>query len=353
MLSLRNLRSYLKLHPHYFAVLLVEICRVCWWRIKRQPIVVLTTESGGLGDYLWFRSYYSAIRDHYSPIQCRIIVVGMRQWEPLALGMDKDAKSNHFDIYRSFESPDNPLKIESLFFKLFKADVYVNFRARHLKQLVRAKEHYFGKGFRETKQYYETANNAVINQWFVLPDEFIHRPPLLPIDNSRKKILDKPYVVFVEGGNTQGRLSEEQTITIVKHIISKGFNIFFNGDYKRLVSVINPQQTPTSRQIIDGYTFPLTEYPSVVTNCQYVVTVNTFVYHLAIQLRKPCIVISANEYESVKLDAPNQVVLFNDKLHIAYENNALNSYHRIASVNLSDIRCDRIAEALNTIHNKC
>ena len=353
MFSIHHFRLYLKQHPHYFAVLLSEICQVWWWRIKRQPIVVLTTESGGLGDYIWFRSYYSVIRDHFSPKQCRIVIVGMRQWEPLALGMDKNADSNHFDIYRPFESPDNPLKIESLFFKLFKADVYVNFRARHLKQLVRAKEHYFGKGFRETKQYYEIANNSVMNQWFKLPDNFKHGPTLLPIDDSRKKNLAKPYVVFVERGNTQGQLSEEQTITIVKKILSQGFSIFFNGNYKRLVSVINPHQIPNDCQIIDGYTFPLTEYPTVVTNSRYVVTVNTFVYHLATQLEKPVIVLSANEYESVKLDAQNQTVLFNDELQSAYENNTLESYRPIPSLGLESIKCEKIAQALNLIKNRC
>lgn len=353
MPTLRNFISYLKQHPNYIGRFLIEICQVWWWQMRRQPIVVLTTESGGLGDYLWFRSYYSAIRKHYSPRHCRIIVVGMRQWEPLALGMDKDDNANHFDIYRSFESPDHPLKIELLFFRLFKAEVYVNFRARHLKQLVKANEYYFGKGFREAKQYYETANNAVIDKWFILPDEFKHRPPLLPIDNHRKNVLDAPYVVFVEGGNTQGKLSEEQTITIVQHILSQSYNIFFNGNYKKLISIVNCQLPTVNCKIIDGYTFSLTEYPSVVANCQYVVTVNTFVYHLAIQLEKPCIVLSANEYESVKLDAPKQLILFNNELQEAYDNNALNHYTSISSVGLADIECVKISNALDTIVKKC
>lgn len=336
------LHLYFRQHTHYIRTFMKEICKVWWWRLRRQPVVVLTTESGGLGDYLWFRSYYDAIREHYAPSQCRIIVVGMCQWEPIAYGWD----SNHFDIYRSFESPDNPLKIESLFFKLFRADIYINFRAKHLKSLVKADNCYFGLGFRDAKQYYETTNNAVINQWFPLPATFKHRPPLLPItDKSRDEALNKPYAVVVEGGNTQGKLSEQQTTTIVDFLLLKGYNIFFNGDYQRLIN--NSKFKVQNSKFIDGYTYPISEYPTVVSRCSFVITVNTFVYHLAIQLKRPCIVLSANEYESVKLDAGNQVIVFNEELQQAFESHTLQSYRPISSVGLQNIECERITEALS------
>lgn len=350
MLKVSTLLHFFKQHPHYIGQFLKNICRVWWWRLCRQSIVVLTTESGGLGDYLWFRSYYNAIREHYAPKHCRIIVVGMRQWEPLAYGLDSDAKSNHFDIYRSFESPDHPLKIESAFFKLFQADVYVNFRAQHLKQLVKSRGCYFGDGFRKSKQYYETANNRVMNQWFTLPETFKHTPPLIPIaDKSRHDALTKPYVVVVEGGNTQGKLSEEQVLTIVRTVLSQGYNILFNGDYKKLITNLTSDIKHQTSSIIDGYTYPLAEYPTVISNCQYVVTVNTFVYHLAIQLERPCIVLSANEYESIELNAPKQTILFNKELQKAYESHTLDSYTPIPSVSLQDIECERITTAIDEI----
>ena len=331
-------------------MLICDICRVWWWRIFRHPIVVLTTESGGLGDYLWFRSYYSVIREHYAPAKCRIIVIGMCQWESFALGLDK----NGFNISRSFASLDNPLKIESLFFKLFRADIYVDFRAKHLKELVKSQKSYFGLGFRENKQYYETANNSVINQWFSLPKGFKHKPPLLPIDETlHKKKLKQPYVVFVEGGNTQGRLSDNQTLTIIKYIISKGYNVFFNVNYNRFISKYSSYISQYTPHIIDGYTYNLAEYPTIVARCHYVVTVNTFIYHLAIQLEKPCVVISANEYESVKLDAPKQVILFNKELQQSYETRTLHSYHTITTIGLQDIECERIIHSLDLIEEKC
>lgn len=353
MPNISALHQYIKQHPHYIGNFLKDICHVWWWCLCRQPIVVITTESGGLGDYLWFRSYFDAIREHFAPRKCRIIVVGMRQWEPLALGLDNDKRSNHFDIYRSFETPDHPLKIESVFFKLFRADVYVDFRAKHLQNLVNTKRQFFGKGFRESKQYYETVNNAVINQWFSLPANFKHTPPLPPVaDKSRNDALEKPYVVVVEGGNTQGKLSKEQIQTIIKAVISQGYNIFFNGDYKKLSTNLTLDIKHQTSDIIDGYTYPLKEYPTVVSKCQYVVTVNTFVYHLAIQLEKPCIVLSANEYESIKMDAPNQAILFNDELQLAYKTHTLDDYTPIPSVSLQDIDCERIVNAISEIAKK-
>lgn len=350
MPSIAALHKYLKTHPNYISTFLKDICRVWWWRMVGQPVVVLTTESGGLGDYLWFRSYYSVIRKHYSPKICRIIVIGMRQWIPLVYEWDSDHTTNHFDIYRAFESPDNPLKIESFFFKLFKANVYLNFRARHLKQLVKTNEHYYGLGFREMKQYYESANNAVISQWFQLPDGFRHKPPLLSIsDLKRQEALQKPYIVVVEGGNTQGKLSDKQLSAILKLIISKGYNVFYNGDYKRLLSILNFQLSTFNSQIIDGYQYPLKEYPTIVAQSQFVVTVNTFIYHLAIQLEKPVTVLSANEYESIKLDAFNQVIVFNKELQKAFVNHKLQHYQPITSVSLQNIEYERITDALNRL----
>ena len=350
MPSITALHNYLKKHPHYISTFLKDICRVWWWRMLRQPVVVLTTESGGLGDYLWFRSYYSVIRKHYATRKSRLIVIGMRQWVPLVYDWDCEPKTDHFDIYRSFESPDNPLKVESVFFRLFKADVYVDFRARHLKQLVKTNEHYYGLGFRELKQYYESANNAVISQWFQLPDGFRHKPPLLSIsDLKRQGELQKPYVVVVEGGNTQGKLSDKQISDIVELIISKGYNVFYNGDYKRLLSILNSKFSTLNSQIIDGYKYPLKEYPTIVAQSKFVVTVNTFIYHLAIQLEKPVVVISANEYESIKLDAKNQAIVFNKELQEAFENHSLNNYKPINNIGLKDIDIESIVNSIKKI----
>lgn len=352
MPSFSAFRKYQKKHPHYIVRFLSDICHIRWWLMCGQKVVVLTAESGGLGDYLWFRSYFEAIREHYSPQKCRIIVIGMVQWGPFVYEIDSDTSRNHFDIYRAFESPDNPLKVEAVFFRLFRADVYVDFRERHLTNLVKSKEYYSGKGCKDTKEYYETANNKVISQWFPLQDSFRHRPPLLPVrDISKASALENPYVVVTEKGNTQGRLTDEQTITIVQSILSQGLNIFFNGDYKRLINILSEHNINiSSSQIIDGYTYSLIEYPTIVNNCKYVVTVNTFVYHLAIQLEKPCIVMSVNEYESVKLDASNQIILFNKKLQQAYESHTLKTYKSIESISLQNIRCERIVEAIFSLN---
>jgi ADP-heptose:LPS heptosyltransferase len=352
MPSLSAFRKYQKKHPHYIRRFLSDICHIWWWILSGEKIIVLTAESGGLGDSLWIRSYYQPIREYYIPQKCRIIVIGMVQWEPFVYEMDADPSRDHFDIYSAFESPDNPLKIEALLFKLFHADVFVNFRERHLYGLVKAKEYYSGKGCKKTMEYYETANNKVISKWFPLKENFCHRPPLLPVkDLSRASALDAPYVVLAEKGNTQGRLTDEQTITIVRVIISQGFNIFFNGEYKRLINNLSKHNiNNSSSQIIDGYSYPLIEYPTIVNNCKYVVTVNTFIYHLAIQLKKQCVVMSANEYESVKLDAPNQIILFNKELQQAYECNELNKYVFNNSVGLKDIESNRISDAIQRIN---
>lgn len=354
MPQLSALQLYLRKHPHYVSKFVKEICKIWWWRLLGQPIVVLTTESGGLGDYFWFRSYYSVIREHYSPETCRIIVIGMCQWNPVVYDLDTETQLNHFDIFRFLESPDNPLKIESSFFKLFKADVYVDFRTRHLKYMVKANKCYLGEGVVKSKQYYEEANNSLIGQWFSLPAGFKHTPPLLPIiDEYRRRKIEAPFVVFVERGNTQGRLSDEQTTCIVNQIQSHGYNIFFNGDYEHLVTVLKKQRLSNLIEyIIDGYAYPLKEYPTIVSQCRYIVTVNTLPYHIAIQLRKPCVVLSVNEYETIKLDAANQAILFNAELQESFRNNTIGEYQKKSTASLQDIDNRRIIEAIDRINNQ-
>lgn len=354
MYSLSALRLYLRNHPHYISRFFTDICRIGFWRFRRQPIVVLTTESGGLGDYIWFRNYYDAIREYYKPTQCRIIVIGMCQWTDFVNAIDRKPNKNHLDIYRAFETPDNPLKIEAFFFRLFKADVYIDFRERYLRNLVKTKKYYSGRGYRETKQFYETANNIVINEWFPLPKSFKHELPLVPIAaEKRRTALENPYVVVVEKGNTQGSLSDKQTTLIVQTILSQGYNVFYNGNRNSLINSLTKKGIVFSQSnIIDGYTYPLVEYFTIISQCVYVVTVNTLIYHLAIQSNKPLVVISANEYESIDLKATNQIVVFNKELMEAYKEGSLYCYKANEEIKLKDIDCKCIEAAINQIYEQ-
>lgn len=354
MYSLSALRLYLRNHPHYISRFFTDICRIGLWRFRRQPIVVLTTESGGLGDYIWFRNYYDAIREYYKPTQCRIIVIGMCQWTDFVNAIDRKPNKNHLDIFRAFETPDNPLKIETFFFRLFKADVYIDFRERYLRNLVKTKKYYSGRGYRETKQFYETANNYVINEWFPLPKSFKHELPLVPIAaEKRRTALENPYVVVVEKGNTQGSLSDEQTTLIVQTILSQGYNVFYNGNRNSLINSLTKKGIVFSQSnIIDGYTYPLVEYFTIISQCVYVVTVNTLIYHLAIQSNKPLVVISANEYESIDLKANDQIVVFNKELMEAYKEGSLNCYKANEAIKLKDIDCKCIEAAINQINEQ-
>lgn len=314
-----------------------DICKVWWWRMLRYPIVVVTTESGGLGDYLWIRSYYAVIKSHYK--RCRIIVAGMKHWTRFALELDADI----IDIYREFESCDNPRRSEKLFFSLFKADLFFNFRAINQKQLVRSKKKIFGEGCTRTQTFYREANNRTFEQWRQLPSGFEHRMPLLPNKKSTYYSLEKPYVVLVEKGNTQGGFCDEQLKAMADTILSKDLGIFYNGNYQHFLSLIDEQYHSS---VLDGYTFPLGEYGSIVNQSILVVTVNTFIYHIAVQLNKPCVVVSVNEYASIDLTKENQTILFNKTLSEAYQKNKLEQYSLVEDEYISSFSPATLVEAI-------
>lgn len=317
-----------------------DICKVWWWRLMGNPIVVVTTESGGLGDYLWIRSYYQVIKKHYNGKRCRIIVAGMKHWTCFALDLDGDA----IDIYREFESCDNPRKSEKLFFALFKADVFFNFRAITQKQLVRCNTKVFGEGCARTKTFYREINDKTFLQWKILPTCFEHRIPLLPIRSNSFFSDDQQYVVLVEKGNTQGGFNDEQLKSMADTILNKGLGIFYNGNYAHFLSMIDPKYHPL---ILDGYTFPLGEYGSIVNQSISVITVNTFIYHIAVQLNKPCVVVSVNEYASVDLTKENQTIVFNKALAEAYQHNALADFLPVDGNSIASISPTLLVESIS------
>jgi ADP-heptose:LPS heptosyltransferase len=226
---------------------------------------------------------------------------------------------------------------------------------------VRSRKEYNNKGIpRDT--FYEEKNNKVYSHFSPLPDGFKHTLPIIPPTRRRPQecgrnlqdqqdlahaseqehIIPRPFAVVVERGNTQGSLSIEQTTAIVKCLTDKGYHILLNGDKQRLASVLD---NSTFNNIIDGKEFSFPEYTWLVNECSLVVTVNTSIYHFALQLQKPCVVISANEYETIKLDAPNQKIVFNEELQEAFEKGNLMSYKKNNAKKLDDIECNRIVAA--------
>lgn len=318
----------------------VDICKVWWWRLMGNPIVVVTTESGGLGDYLWIRSYYNVIKQHYDNRHCRIIVAGMKHWTRFALDLDGDT----IDIYREFESCDNPRRSEQLFFALFKADVFFNFRAITQKQLVRCSQKIFGEGCARTKTFYRETNNNTFLQWNSLPAYFEHRILLLPIHSNAFFSDDQQYAVLVEKGNTQGGFSDEQLKSMATAILDKGLGIFYNGNYAHFLSLIDSKY---HSMILDGYSFPLSEYGSIVNQSLFVVTINTFIYHIAVQLNKPCVVVSVNEYASIDLKKGNQTIIFNSALDESYKKGLLEQYCPEEGVSIASLSSSHLVDAIS------
>lgn len=345
MFSIRQFRQYFKSHPHYIPLFIRDLMKVYWGRLCRRPIVVMTTESGGLGDYLWLQSFIPVIRSHYFPKRCTIVVLGM-----YGLGeFIRTVNTNQVDVFRGFESCDSHKKIESLFFRLFTADVFLDVRALCLCDVVKTRKKAFGKGVKQLRCFYREASNIAISQWIELPKDFRHSIPILPIrDRERLRQLEKPYIFLVEGGFTQGKLCQRQLIPIVQHIIKKGYRVFYNGDRNTLVSHLPEELHPF---VIDGYQYPLCEYAYVVRQSALVVTINTAMYHYALMLERPVVAISVNEYLTLDLAYQPQELVFNEELQASYADGNLEGYHPIPGLNLEVIDTDRVISSIDKLVN--
>lgn len=333
-LHIKEIRGYLKRHKHYILHLIFDICKLFRWRICGKHIAVITTGSGGVGDYLWIRNYLPILHQQ----EYKVILISMAHWKIIVESFDK----YNVDVIRYFESCQSPKRMETIVFNLFKADIFLNFRQVSMGTFVRTRKEYNDSNIPKDT-FYEEKNNLVFSLFSPLPNGFKHTLPIIP---PCKDNLKRPFAVVVDRGNTQGSLSIEQSFSIIKCLTDEGYHILLNGNMQRLTPKLDKK---TLEMIIDGSQFSFPQYTYLVNECSLVVTVNTSLYHFALQLQKPCVVISANEYETIKLNNPNQEIVFNKELQKAFENGELLSYEKNHTVKLSDIECDRLLTAIRRL----
>ena len=338
MQTINNLNAYLERHPGFISQLICDIFKLCWYKCTGKKILVITTGSGGIGDYIWIRSYYPLIHKK----GYKIVLIAMAHWHEIVESFDGD----NIDIIRYFESCLSPKKIEYFFFKLFKTDVYLNFRRKCMADVVRYKKTYGDKGFEFDDRFYEEKNNDTFRLFQPLPNDFKHHLPIIEPSLEKKKYLKHPYIVLVEGGNTQGKLSDEQLISIAKHLTDKGYNILFNGNYIRICNLVD---SAICSRIIDGRLFTFPQYTYIINEASFVVTVNTSIYHFAVQLNKPCVVISCNEYHTLQCYTEGQQLVFNNTLQSAYNSHTLSEYKIEDTVTLADIDIENILIAIDNV----
>lgn len=340
MQTISNLIAYLKRHPGYIARLIGDIFKLFWYKCTGKKILVITTGSGGIGDYLWIRSYYPLIRQK----GYKTVLIAMAHWKEIVETFD----GGDIGIIRYFESCLSPKKIETFFFKLFKTEVYLNFRKKCMANIVKYKTTYNDDWLKNDDIFYEEKNNNTFKQFSPLPDNFKHQLPIIEPSKEKNNILRKPFVVLVEGGNTQGKLSDSQLASITKHITDKGYFILINGNYERLRHLVD---NTICSKIIDGSLFTFPQYTYIVNEASFIVTVNTSIYHFAVQLNKPLVAISCNEYHTLQCYKENQQLVFNDTLQSAYNSHTLSDYTTDGSVDLTDIDIERILKAIDDV--KC
>ena len=339
MQTISNLIAYLKRHPGYIARLIGDIFKLFWYKCTGKKILVITTGSGGIGDYLWIRSYYPLIREK----GYKTVLIAMAHWREIVETFD----GGDIDIIRYFESCLSPKKIETFYFKLFRGDVYLNFCKECISHFVKFKVQYTNTEDVNYDWFYEKRNNYIFNNFNPLPEKFEHNIPILAPNNGCQKKLIFPYVILTEGGNTHGKLNDLQLKSIIQHLIKLNYNILFNGNIARITQLFSFEE---QLKVIDGYLFPFPQYGYLVQHSEFVITVNTSIYHFALLLNKTCIIITPYEPRTVKVDQKNQFAVFNDltegritspKKHTDEEKQFL----------LNNTNVNRIINAIDIIHN--
>lgn len=300
--NIKDLRDYLNRNKHYFSRLIADICKLFWWKLIRRKTAVITTGSGGIGDYLWIRSYMPLLKQY----GYKVILIAITSSKVIVEAFDR----NNYDIVRFFESCINPRRLESLPFRLFKSNVFLNFSRRSISVFVRSDKEYNDSSFDFANTFYQEINNAIFEQFQPLPIDFSHSIPVLPPTQETMLLLNNKYVVLTEGGNTHGRFTDLQLQSIIHCLANLDYKILFNGNYSRVIKIVSIQE---QKSIINGGLFSFPQYTYAIKNAAFVVTVNTSIYHFAILLNTPIVIVTPYEPHTVLLNDPMQQYVFNDR----------------------------------------
>ena len=300
--NIKDLRDYLNRNRHYFSRLIADICKLFWWKLIRRKTAVITTGSGGIGDYLWIRSYLPLLKQY----GYKVILIAITSSKVIVEAFDR----KNYDIVRFFESCINPRRLESLPFRLFKSNVFLNFSRRSISVFVRSDIEYNDSSFDFENTFYREINNAIFEQFQPPPIDFSHSIPVLSPPQETMLLLNDKYVVLTEGGNTHGRFTDLQLQSIIHCLTNLDYKILFNGNYSRVIKIVSIQE---QKSIINGGLFSFPQYTYVIKNAAFVVTVNTSIYHFAILLNTPIVIVTPYEPHTVLLNDPMQQYVFNDR----------------------------------------
>lgn len=272
---------------------IANIFKILIYKLFRRKTIVIN-EAGGLGDYLWVRNYFKVIKSSNLYKDYKIIFCATKRWVEFAKRLD----SNYVDVFLSFQNPYKPGFIEILALKLFKFDIFLNFREsfnqwKILTNSVKSVIKLTDKQYRNFDFFYPNNYNVIFSQLITLPNNFKHKLPI----NNEPKIIDKDYCVLNVGGYSQGSLTLEQLDCIID-------NILINNNNLKILVLGTKNDIEKFKILHDKYRHNLLpgcgdyktiELLNLINNAKFIVTVNTSIWHFAIQLHKPHIVFSIEE----------------------------------------------------------
>ena len=312
----------------------INILKLIFYKFSAQKTIIIN-EAAGLGDYLWVRSYFKLLKTSEKYRNYKIIFCGTKRWKDFAQKVD----SKYVDIFLFFKDPYKPKFLEIFLLKMFKFDIFVNFRAASkqwdiISNTVKAQNVYTNKLNFPENAFYDTRNKIVMSQIIDIPSDFKHT---LDYGNLKPRLkLKQPYIIIVFGGYTEGYLSKEQICSIINEIY-KNYNgcILLLGtkmDKKRYDRICNSVPSELKEKLICGCgVFKESELPYVIDKADFVITTNTSIWHFAILLNKKGICFSHNQ-------------------KWIYHRTDLFQY-LTADKNISDIKSREICDAIKQLQN--
>ena len=274
------------------------------YKLRGSKILIIQA-AAGLGDYLWIRNYLPLIKADPQYKDYKLILCCTERWLDFAKEMDE----KYIDIFLPFKSPYNPKYREKFPLLYIKFDILINFHTyyvwKNLNESIKSKRTFLIDIVPPDimKMFYDTRNNVFMSNIVQLPQNFQHTLPV-------KKICDRPKVVTLAlRGYSQGKLSMEQVEFIIKKLSSEfSHDILLLGeksDFPTYEEMLSRSPSLSKRLICGCGNFSQTELIDVIENSFFVITPDTSIFHMALQLKKDILCLSnfngVSHYDDTKV----------------------------------------------------
>lgn len=304
-MRVQDVIDYIRFKRKFDLLGVFAFLKLLFYKLQGKKLILINS-AAGLGDYLWIRNYFELIKNSKEYRNSAIILLATERWMSFAKELDKQ----NIDLFINFHNPHRPLFTESFLLRAFKFDIFLTFFPKMhcyqgINSFVTADKHIDAETFLEesfANKFYESRHNLIVSQLVDVPNDFKHTLPI--VTEGRKP--NGSYAVLVPEGFAMGELSVEQLSLIVDKLDSDyEMSVILLGlkRHEKMFSKLKKIVKNNQRLLNGCGKYKEIDLLEIIDGASLVITPNTSIYHMALQLNKKTICLTKNAPMALDFEA--------------------------------------------------